>query len=378
MEIEYKRTAEGSYMFIEGRCIEPGYEEKMLKNNEVGKLLSFQTMQMNGQLQFWYDISGMRSFRDIVTIEGITTENLYALFSAIRDAYKDISKYLISEEKIVIHPDTVFFVCKNKTYTSRLCYCPVIEVDVREQLLELMRFIIENVDHGKMDIMTLCYELYAISEQNDFSFYDIMERLEEEKDKYEKEDMGAEVPFITDEKIERIMVDAGIAEAEPESVEKEEFFERIKKALITRIKDILPGFLTQREKLLPERKKWNDIEFDNVPRQEGSTVMLLENDIRCSGRLIYESGGYGGEDIDITRSPFSIGSKPDGNDAVINSPAVSRYHAQITKIGTSYFVEDLNSTNSTRVNGDILPYHEPRKLASMDLISFADVVYRVV
>ena len=129
---------------------------------------------------------------------------------------------------------------------------------------------------------------------------------------------------------------------------------------------------------MPERKKKFDIEYDKIPEDEGATVLLSQNENSCRGRLIYESGGRKGEDFIITKSPFLIGSKPGSNDAVLHSDAVSRYHARIIKKDGGFFLEDLNSKNSTMLNGEVLPYNEMRKLSGMDLISFADVVYRIV
>jgi len=47
---------------------------------------------------------------------------------------------------------------------------------------------------------------------------------------------------------------------------------------------------------------------------------------------------------------LTIGRKPD-NDIVIDNPAVSGHHARFYKIGSSYFIEDLNSTNGTFIKG---------------------------
>ncbi len=49
-------------------------------------------------------------------------------------------------------------------------------------------------------------------------------------------------------------------------------------------------------------------------------------------------------------SSLTIGRKPD-NDIVIDNPAVSGHHARFFKIGSSYFIEDLNSTNGTFIKG---------------------------
>ena len=378
MQIEYRRTAQGSFMLIEGSCIDVGYEEKMLKKNDIKRLLDFHTMDMNGRTDLWYEISGMRSLRDIVMTEGINHDNLYAMFSSIRDACKELSNYLIGEERLLLLPDTVFFVCKNGTCSARLCYCPALHEDMSEQLGELMRFLIENVDHTRPDITTLCYELHAITERSGFSFYDIMEKI----DMVCKGDEMIPDTFMSypvcDEHVDRLMEDAGITEPE----EKHPVFDTEKKGLkeilLTKLKELLPPFLTKKERFLPKRKDFRDIEFDEITEDDGKTVLLSESSLSCRGRLIYESGGSGGEDFTITKSPFSIGSKQGGNDAVLHSDAVSRYHARITKREGGFYIEDLNSTNSTSVNGELLAYNKPKKLSRMDMISFADVVYRVV
>ncbi len=48
---------------------------------------------------------------------------------------------------------------------------------------------------------------------------------------------------------------------------------------------------------------------------------------------------------------LQIGRDP-GNDVVIASPSVSRFHAQVERVGQRYRVEDLRSSNGTFVNGE--------------------------
>ncbi len=48
---------------------------------------------------------------------------------------------------------------------------------------------------------------------------------------------------------------------------------------------------------------------------------------------------------------IQIGRDP-SNDVVLSSPTVSRYHAQIERVGQRYRVEDLRSSNGTFVNGE--------------------------
>ena len=50
------------------------------------------------------------------------------------------------------------------------------------------------------------------------------------------------------------------------------------------------------------------------------------------------------------KSQLTIGRDP-SNDVVLDTPAVSRYHAQIERVGQRYRVRDLRSSNGTFVNG---------------------------
>ena len=396
MDILYRRTAEGSFMVLEGHEVKSGFEEQMLKKNDVPHILPFYTLELNGSTQFWYNISGVRSFRDIVISEGVSLVLLHSLFSAVRDAYRSMSKYLIGDEHLFINEDALFFECKKDSYTAKVCYCPIPHEDACEQLGELMRFVIGEVDHSRSDITKLCYELNAITEREHFSFYDLMDRLQQEydiDDRIERAGIDASMYDFSNadsctqhgvrpaapidrsaRRHEKAEGSAGDEPVPPAIQKKPTLMEKLK----AKLKSRLPGFMTGREPFLPEKRDFCDIEFDAIPETEGATVLLSEDRLGCRGKLIYESGGRGCTDIEVSKNPFSIGSKSGGNDVVLHSEAVSRYHARITKRDGAYFLQDLNSKNGTFVNGELLPYNEQHRLQRMDVVSFADVVYRVV
>lgn len=56
------------------------------------------------------------------------------------------------------------------------------------------------------------------------------------------------------------------------------------------------------------------------------------------------------KEIDLDKPSVTIGRKPD-NDIVLEHATVSSHHCKIYSAGESYFVEDLNSTNGTYLNG---------------------------
>ncbi len=55
-------------------------------------------------------------------------------------------------------------------------------------------------------------------------------------------------------------------------------------------------------------------------------------------------------EVKLEKSSYALGRKPD-NDIVLDNPAVSGHHCKLYESGGTWFVEDLNSTNGTFVNG---------------------------
>ena len=59
------------------------------------------------------------------------------------------------------------------------------------------------------------------------------------------------------------------------------------------------------------------------------------------------------------------------NDIVIDNPVVSAQHAMLLKVGDTYWLKDLNSTNGTHINGLLFTYGE---LKDGDTIRFASII----
>ncbi|MDD2498783.1 MAG: FHA domain-containing protein [Desulfitobacteriaceae bacterium] len=64
------------------------------------------------------------------------------------------------------------------------------------------------------------------------------------------------------------------------------------------------------------------------------------------------------------------------NDIILRDPYISGEHARISHIDGSYFLEDLDSTNGTFVNGEKI--NKPLILKNGDKISFRQVEYLFV
>lgn len=73
-------------------------------------------------------------------------------------------------------------------------------------------------------------------------------------------------------------------------------------------------------------------------------------------RLILSLDGQVLAEYNMNKERYTIGRLPD-NDIRIDNPAVSGHHSQIINILNDSFLEDLNSTNGTYVNGKLIKKH---------------------
>jgi pSer/pThr/pTyr-binding forkhead associated (FHA) protein len=68
------------------------------------------------------------------------------------------------------------------------------------------------------------------------------------------------------------------------------------------------------------------------------------------GKLVVSLDGVVIKEVQITKDKTTLGRRP-YNDIVIDNLAVSGEHAVLQMLGNDVFIEDLNSTNGTYING---------------------------
>jgi pSer/pThr/pTyr-binding forkhead associated (FHA) protein len=82
------------------------------------------------------------------------------------------------------------------------------------------------------------------------------------------------------------------------------------------------------------------------------------------GKLVVSLDGVVIKDVQITKDKTTLGRRP-YNDIVIDNLAVSGEHAVLQMVGSDVFIEDLNSTNGTYINGKAI---KKQLLANSDIV----------
>ena len=393
MEYTFKRDLKNSFMIAKATFDDMGYEKDMLMYNDIDILVPFHTVSINNEMQVWYDITGLVSLKDYLMQQGVTLELIRKVLVYLKIAIDETGRFLIDVNHLVIDANTIFVVKNNSQWKLMLIYYP--DNDKEANLDALMEFLMENADEKLMDT---CIRLYDES-LDGVGIDGLINIIDEDKDceevavSIEEEDEQSEHIFEPD-------IDSGdIFDEEEEPT----ILDRIKELILSKFH----GEGEDKKSLLePKRKspkverfrktrrdriKSNELSEDFVyePEQQiyEPTVLLTsldddENNISSkSHEMIVElqcMGDNKKENIRITKDVFLLGSSKEGNDCVIDSPVVSRFHAKIRREGGRIYIEDMNSTNGTSVNGELLGYQDKVELKVGDIIMLADECYKIV
>ena len=85
----------------------------------------------------------------------------------------------------------------------------------------------------------------------------------------------------------------------------------------------------------------------------------------------------GRADLDTQQGGFTVGRHPLLVDQVLEGERLSKRHARFSGSNGSIFVEDLNSSNGTSVNGTACPPFQPMQIQPGDMIDVGGIALRV-
>ena len=92
------------------------------------------------------------------------------------------------------------------------------------------------------------------------------------------------------------------------------------------------------------------------------------------GKLVVALDGVVIKEVQLTKEKTTLGRRP-YNDIVIDNLAVSGEHAVLQRVGTDVFIDDLNSTNGTYINGKAI---KKQLLARNDTVEIGKYKIRFV
>ena len=439
MNISYQREMKRNYLIVEAEEQEEiPFEQKMLEQNQIDGLLHFQVRKKDMETRFFYEITSKQPLFRLLEGQAVRAGQIRALVFGIAHALDHMEPYLLNENSVLLTPEYLYV--EPESLKVWLCLIPGLERDFPEDYSRLLEYLLGKVDHKDKETVVLAYGLYQETRKENYGMGDILRlaeqkidvnSVERETDAEQMQNFGIQQGYSewrnAGEREDRNEseswsaagrdINTGRAETEwkPGMV-------RARQIQTDTVKESsgLFGRWKQRRKERKEEKQreqeremqmpWDmmyagdarqDYGIPSYCREErsgmsGNAVLsaALEPETplpqKSSGTVLLNAGmgaaesgtrkltalDAGEADIVIAYYPFIIGKQENLVDHVLNRETVSRLHLRIDRKEERYYVQDLNSTNGTLINGRMLENNETVEIWEGTEINIAGGRYR--
>ena len=375
MKTEYLRTASNSYMIIKDAeyLFEP-YELQMVLRNKMEHLLSMQIMISDGKTEYWYDVTGMQSLAQKLTMQTAGGTLVRKVAEEICGLKTELEEYLLQDTDIVYDPEMIFM--DRKETSVKFCYIPGFGTAKKGGVKGLLEKFLQRLDHSDAAAVRLAYGLYERCETDDLmlrDFYDCLYGKKQKEDEAEERRMDEMMYAKAAENLERTeqrhsedMLEL-MKEEKEQPKKKRRLFHWEKRKMLDRSsftydvepEEVEPFMVAERK---PSENWEETVCFSAVERK---TVWVLE----------YKGDGLE-DDLRMEQFPYRIGKHGSNVEGKLYAQTVSRLHAQITQDEDSnLWISDFNSTNGTYLNGHLIPMNTPVRIQEGDRVIFATEEY---
>lgn len=374
-EITYERDIYKSYMKIPS-IAEDGLDERLMLCRELEGIIPCEKCYINAEGQYWYDISGKQALDNYCKVNAIGRTLFETLILRFCSQLELLEWNLIDGGCLKLEPEMIFL-----NHTGEEVFFilyPEKKGNVFLEFQRLIEYLLTKLDHGEPDVVQWAYEIYEITLCDGYSIADIKDKILKQRVKEIESNVSAkEMEYFEETKEELVFQETTYLKKESS---EELQIENLLLSAIEKGKEML-GKIFRKEKKEKKNLK-EEIPYVVYPNEEETEAKMQIHPTICitafaeepKGILLYE-GLEGFPDFEMGKLMCVIG-KSHRVKFQIEKDTISQFHAKIDYIEGNYYIEDMNSTNGTYVNEEMLNYKEQRKLQVGDILRFADVKYR--
>lgn len=387
MEISYKKDGNQNTMIVKGVHInEEDYKLQMVINNKIPGLVPLRLETINNEIAVYYETTSKIAMSNMFARRQMSGKEIYSFIKDIKILSDNMKEYLLDIGDIILDFESIFFNRRNGKY--EFCYLPYNEGALHENIRNMFDKMLEYINHNDREAVLIAYGIQHITLNDDFTITDIMDcaykNIQEYKKQRQIKDNGKGKEFEKDVKTESEQKSSG---------------QREKKSILHTLISIFKkkslylneGELYEKAELICEDKEncYNDAGTkNNTFNKEVYSNCFSENEEDDRTMILTSKGMLKGimlraldteEQITIlpNKFPYIIGKSELSCDFAVSSSVVSRVHLRIIEEKDGFFVEDLNSTNGTLLNGNLLMPHNPQMIKVGDKITLANIEFIV-
>lgn len=163
MEVEYKRDMNHSYLVIKGENGQnvASYQIRMLLGNGVSSLLPCTIRGLNGEILFYYEITGRQSLFSFYEKQKIGSGDLQWILDGIISGLSQMEEYLLCPDDLVLRPEYIYLDLEQKKVL--LCYLAGYQKNATEQFQSFTEYYLPKIDHTDTRAVSVGYGIYRLA-----------------------------------------------------------------------------------------------------------------------------------------------------------------------------------------------------------------------
>lgn len=180
MNTYYKNNLKQAFLILESdeeNVEADDYQIAMLQENYIPGILQMHVRYVDGTCQYLYEISGKNSFRLVHEKSNLSCEDIRRLIESLLQALRQLQKFMIAENKILLDPDYIF--CEKEEFF--FCYYPLCTEELTESFHKLTEFFVREVNYKDEEGVRLAYMLHKSTMEEHYSVEQILEAFEKEE-----------------------------------------------------------------------------------------------------------------------------------------------------------------------------------------------------
>lgn len=367
------------------------YGYNMMLHKHVPYLAAFQNRSRDGISEYYYDITGYTSLKDL-SLRKLNEKIIDRLVNGLCGVMESMEDYLLDCNDMIIDISSVFL---GENGQFRFVYYPGYQKEFIGQLKTLAEQILTAIDYTSDGCVKKAYKLYhlACDEQN------ALKRLksfffgeEMAKETVQESKMIVELPCKDSTEILPVVLESETKTAKKMPVWVWPLF-GLENALICFVAFMVMhlwlfndylisgictlgiGVILVVTEVLVIRNKYMDLpkEFwkpEDFVDMEGITPWNERGDILFNS--VHKDRW---PDLKIKQFPAIIGKDSKDPACCIGLPIISHKHARLEKKNDGVYITDLDSRNGTFVNGEIIIPGQKNRLNNGDSVIFGDVEF---
>lgn len=364
--VTYERDINISYMKVQAQ-VEDCLDARIMLHRNLKGMIPVERCFIDGQGQYWYNISGKQALDSFAKVHLLEYSFFEFLVLRICEQLEILEWNLLDGNGLMVDPQFIFM--NNKGDDISFIFYPQQNNNIMLELRKLLEYLLTKLDHSNHEEVRGAYEVYEVSLNEGYQIQDLKNTILERRMKETTEEV---LPVERDslrivEHEDVYDIDTIVEETKASGLRKQiedklvGFCKRIKAVFVRNLKEEIPIVVYPKE------------EEEKLAPAIHPTVCIAASLGEPRGILLYEGmGDY--PDFELDKAICVIGKSPRAR-MQIEKETISHFHAKIEYADT-YYIEDMNSTNGTFVNDEILNYRERRLLNPGDVLRFADVKYR--